>query len=47
MDEHPFGQIPENMEIKPISAGGGGNSLTAKNGKIEMKINSDFIQTET
>jgi hypothetical protein len=37
MDEQPFAQIPENIEIKSISTGGGGNSLTAKNvnGKIE------------
>lgn len=36
MDEQPFAQIPENVEIKKISTGGGGNSLTAKNanGKI-------------
>lgn len=48
MDEQPFAQIPENIEIKQISAGGGGNSLTAKNstGKIELKINFNLIQIQ-
>lgn len=43
MDEQPFAQIPENIEIKPISAVGGGNSLTAKNANGKITTHGKLI----